>query len=75
MRGPLIKALLMATLGIASANALANSCSGPIDVQTTTPKARPEFRPESWTPRPTHVLPDSDPRTLTGLVNRYVGLQ
>jgi hypothetical protein len=41
----LIKALLMATLGITSANALANPCSGPIDVQTTQPKARPEFRP------------------------------
>lgn len=46
MRLPLIKALLMATLGITSANALANPCSGPIDVQTTQPKARPEFRPE-----------------------------
>jgi lysophospholipase L1-like esterase len=45
MRRPLIKALLMATLGITSANTLANSCSGPIDVQTTQPKARPEFRP------------------------------
>lgn len=27
---------------------------------------------ESWTRHPTHVLPESDPRTLTGLVNRYV---
>jgi hypothetical protein len=30
---------------------------------------------QSWTPRPTHVLPDTDPRTLTGLVNQYAGLR
>lgn len=28
---------------------------------------------QTWTPRPTHVLPDTDPRTLTGLVNQYAG--
>jgi hypothetical protein len=28
---------------------------------------------QTWNPHPTHVLPDSDPRTLTGLVNAYVG--
>ena len=46
MRRALIKALLMAILGITSANALAIPCSGPLDAQTTQPKARPEFRPE-----------------------------
>lgn len=27
---------------------------------------------QSWVPHPTHVLPESDPRTLTSLVNRYL---
>ena len=26
----------------------------------------------SWTPNPTRVLPESDPTTLTGLVNQYI---
>jgi lysophospholipase L1-like esterase len=46
MRRTLLKVLLMATLGITSVNALATPCDGPIDVQTTQSKARPEFRPE-----------------------------
>jgi hypothetical protein len=27
---------------------------------------------QCWTPNPTHVLPETDPQTLTGLVKRYV---
>lgn len=27
---------------------------------------------QSWNPRPSHLLPESDPRTLTSLIDRYV---
>jgi hypothetical protein len=30
---------------------------------------------QTWNSHPTHVLPDSDPHTLTGLVNQYVGMR
>ena len=52
-------ACLMATLGITSAHASANACSGPIDVQTTEPKARPEFRPERQTEVKRRLLSES----------------
>jgi lysophospholipase L1-like esterase len=45
LRSP-IKVLLLAILGMTSVNALANTCGGPLDAQTTQPKARPEFRPD-----------------------------
>lgn len=46
MHRSLMMILLTAVLGLASVDALASPCSGPVDVQTTQPKARPEFRPE-----------------------------
>lgn len=27
---------------------------------------------QCWTPNPTHVLPESDPRTMTGLIKQYL---
>jgi platelet-activating factor acetylhydrolase IB subunit beta/gamma len=59
MRRLLIKVLLVATLGIASVSALANPCSGPIDVRTTLPKARPEFRPARQEEVKRRLLSDS----------------